>query len=81
MYFRNSFSFLLYCQACIEKKSNEKPNLPFPKRQILNSSKVKEFADDNFNFDGIGRKFLKRVENTVGIGAIARYEQLFLFPQ
>ena len=24
---------------------------PFPKRQILDSSKLKEFADDNFKFD------------------------------
>ena len=24
---------------------------PLPKRQILDSSKLKEFADDNFNFD------------------------------
>ena len=26
-------------------------HLPFPKRQILDSSKLKEFADDNFKFD------------------------------
>ena len=43
-------------------------HLPFPKRQILDSSKLKEFADDNFKFDGNGRKFSKRVENTVGKG-------------
>ena len=29
----------------------------------------------------IGRKFLKRSENTVGKGEIARYEQFLLFPQ
>ena len=28
---------------------------PFPKRQILDSSKLKEFADDNFKFDENGR--------------------------
>ena len=55
--------------------------LPFPKRQILDSSKLKKFADDNFEFDENGRKFLKRVENTVGKGEIARYEQFLLFPQ
>ena len=38
--------------------------------QILDSSK--EFADDNFKFDENGRKFSKRVENTVGKGDIAR---------
>ena len=40
--------------------------LPFPKRQILDSSKLKEFANDNFKFDENGRKFSKLVENTVG---------------
>ena len=39
---------------------------PFPKQQILNSSKLKEFADDNFKFDENGKKLSERVENTVG---------------
>ena len=39
-------------------------NQGFPKRQILDSSNLKEFADDNFRFDENGRKFYKRVENT-----------------
>ena len=51
------------------------------RRQILDSSKLKEFADDNFKFDENGRKLSKRVENTVGKGEIARYEQFLLFPQ
>ena len=38
-------------------------------------------ADDNFKFDGNGRKFLKQVENIVGKGEIARYEQFLLFPR
>ena len=54
---------------------------PFPKRQILDSSKLKEFADDNFKFDKISRKFSKRIENTAGKGEIARYEQFLLFQQ
>ena len=54
---------------------------PFPKRQILDSSKLKEFADDNFRFDKNGRKFSKQVESTVGKGEIARYEQFLPFPQ
>ena len=37
---------------------------PFPKQQILDASKLKEFADKNFNLDENGRKFFKRVENT-----------------
>ena len=57
------------------------PRLPITRRQILDSSKLKEFADDNFKFDENGRKLSKRVENTVGKGEIARYEQFLLFPQ
>ena len=53
---------------------------PITRRQILDFSKLKEFADDNFNFDKNGRKLSKWVENTVGKGEIARYEQFLLFP-
>ena len=41
---------------------------PFPKRQILDSLNLKEFADDNFRYNENGRKFSKRVGNTVGKG-------------
>ena len=51
------------------------------KRCHLHSSKLKDFADDNFKFDKNGRKLYKPVENTVGKGEIARYEQFLLFPQ
>ena len=54
---------------------------PITRRQILHSSKLKEFADDNFKFDENGRQLSKRVENTVGKGEIARSEQFLLFPQ
>ena len=54
---------------------------PFPNDKFLDSSKLIEFADDNFKFDGNGRKFSKRVENNVGKGEIALYEQFLLFPQ
>ena len=53
---------------------------PFPKRQILDSSELKQFADDNFKFYENSRQLSKRVENTVGKGGIARYEQFLLFP-
>ena len=53
---------------------------PFPKQQILDSSKQKEFADNNFEFNKNGRKFSKWVENNVGKGEIVRYEQFLLFP-
>ena len=51
------------------------------KRQILEFSKLKEVAEDTFKFDKCGRKFSKRLENTVGKGEIARYEQFLLVPQ
>ena len=42
---------------------------------------MKQSADDNFKFDVNSRKSSKLVENTVGKGEIARYEQFLLFPQ
>ena len=48
---------------------------PFPKGQILDTSKLKEFTDDTFRFDGNGRKFSKLVENNVGKGEVAGFEQ------
>ena len=64
----------LTCKVCF-------CHLPFPKQRILDSSKLKEFADDNFHFDEHGRKFSKQVENIVGKGEIAHFEQFLLFPQ
>ena len=49
--------------------------------QIVDFCKLKEFADDNLKFNENGRMFSKQVENTVGKGEIARYEQFLLFPQ
>ena len=49
---------------------------PFPNYNFfLDSSKLKEFVDDTFKLDENGRRFCKRVENTVGKGEIGRYEQ------
>ena len=48
---------------------------------MLDSSELKEFADDNFKFDENGKKFSKWVETTVGKDEIARYEQFILFTQ
>ena len=50
------------------------------KRQILVSSKSKEFPDDNIKFDENGRKLSKQVENTGGNEEIACYQQFLLFP-
>ena len=55
--------------------------LTFPKPQILDCSKLKEFADDDFEFGENGRESSKWVENTVRKGEIAQYEQFLLFPQ
>ena len=61
--------------------SNTSPNYPFPKRQTIDSSKLKGLADDTFKLDENGRESSKWIENTVGKGEIARYEQFLLFPQ
>ena len=53
---------------------------PITRQQILDSSKLKEFADDNSKFDKNGRKLSKWVKNTVGKEEIARYAQFPLFP-
>ena len=39
---------------------------PITRWQILDASKLEEFADDNFRFDENGRKLSKQVGNTVG---------------
>ena len=52
-------AFLLSCNVfflSIDKSFN-----PFPKQQILDSSKLKEFADDNFKFNENKRKLFKQV--------------------
>ena len=53
---------------------------PLPEDKILDRFKLKQSADDNFEFDVNSRKFSKLVENTVGKGKIAHYEQFLLFP-
>ena len=53
----------------------------FPNGKFLDSSKLKEIADDNFALDENGRKFSKRLENSVGKGEIACHEQFLLFSQ
>ena len=38
---------------------------PFPKQHILDTPRLKEFADDNFIFHENSREFSKRIENTL----------------
>ena len=42
---------------------------------------MKQSADNSFKFDENSRKFSQQVENIVGKGEIAYYEQFLLFPQ
>ena len=55
--------------------------LTLSQQQILDSPEPKKFADDNFKFVENGGKFSERVENTMGIGEIARNKQFLLFPR
>ena len=71
----------IYVWHCIGEKKTHVSPICLNRRHILDSSKLKEFAEDNFKFDENGRKLSKRVENTEGKGEIARYEQFLLFPQ
>ena len=77
-FFRLAITELFYCCccSCIGVKCHFNP---LPDNKYFDSSK--QFADNNFKFDENGRKLSKRVENTVGKGEIARYEQFLLFPQ
>ena len=74
-------SFCVWIIMCIGFfcPSRVKQAKVFSKQPILESSKLKEFADDNFNFDENGRKFSKKMENTAGKGEITGYEQFLVF--
>ena len=48
----------------IMKDSSNLNSLTLYQWQILDSSKLKEFADDNFKFDENGRKLFKWVKNS-----------------
>ena len=55
---------------------------PFPKRQILNSSKLKVFADNHSKWDEYGEKLCKNGRKRCGEkGEIVHYEQFLLFPR
>ena len=57
-------------------------NLEYEVNPLLNKifffPKLKEFADDNFNFDENGRKVSKCIKNTVEKGEIAPYQQFLV---
>ena len=54
---------------------------PLPEDKILDWSKLKQSADDNFEFHVNNKNFSELVENTVGKEEIACYEQFLLFPK
>ena len=59
-----------FCYMCLVNKF-QLFDSPITRRQILDSSRQKELADDNFKFDENGSKLSKWVENIVGKGEIA----------
>ena len=71
----------VFIQGFLQKKTILVAVLPITRPQILDSSKLKEFADNNFKFNKNGRKLSKWLENTVVKGEIAGCEQFLLFPQ
>ena len=89
MFSKGSFSRVVKSRDCMVKSlghwrtriSLHKNLWTLPKRQILDPSRLKDFADEKFEFDENGRFFSKRVENTVGKEEIARNEQFLFFPQ
>ena len=54
---------------------------PFPNNKILNLSKFKAFPDNNLNLYQTLKFALGRVENIVGKGENAGYQDFLLFPQ
>ena len=47
----------------------------------MTNFRLKDFADNNYKHDYIGRKLYKLVENSVGKGEIACYEHFLLLLQ
>ena len=70
---------MLLCTLTLQNMSRS--ILTLSQTTILDSSKLKEFADDNFRFDENGSKLSKWIENIVGKGEVARNKQFLLFPQ
>ena len=60
----NAFNFgdVQFSQCFINPFSSG--SLTLPQTSNLDSSKLKEFADDNFKFDTSDKKFSKKLENT-----------------
>ena len=61
------YRFCVYLLLGSRKVPSSRLN-PLPEDKILDRSKLKQSADDNFKFDENSRQFFKQVENTVGKG-------------
>ena len=54
---------------------------PLPNDKFLDSSRLKEFADDKINVTYKQIFFLGLIENIVGKGENAGYQHVLVFPQ
>ena len=68
--------FLLSCNVFYLTK-DKTLNLTLSTRQVLDSFKLNELADYNFKFEENEKKFCKKVQNTVGKGAVFLFSQCF----
>ena len=72
------FGIFMVAKKIIVKDCSKVQINPLPDDKILDRSKLRQSADDSFKFDENSRKFSKQVENTLGKGEIAHYEQFLL---
>ena len=74
---REKWNQLSHCMPhCFRNDAGQEKkrvSLCFPKRQVLEPSILKEFAEDKFKSDENEGSFFKWVENTVEKGEIACY--------
>ena len=73
--FRTTFSAAFFFMV-VESQDSVVKGLNLSQTTNLDSSKLKEFADDSFEFNENGRKSPERAENTVGKGEIARFQKI-----
>ena len=73
-------------QTTLERKKEKKSlhfignhKLTLPKRQSLDTSKLKDIPNDNLKLDENNGKFSERVEYAVEKGAIYQTKSLYLF--
>ena len=65
----------------VQKTLEQKVPLTLSQTTNFRLSQTERARRLSFKCDENGKEFSKRVENTVGKGEIARYEQFLLFPQ